>query len=267
MNKQFKKYFKLLGISVFQPSLKFLNDIVKAHLIKIPFENISKLLYKKQGADDIPDLSTYLDGIEKYNFGGTCYANNYYINLLLNHLGFDVMLCGADMKNPDVHIINIVTIDKQQYIVDTGYAAPFFKPLPLFLTKDYIVSLGNEKYIIKPKDEIGNSKIEHYYNGELRHWYTAKPKGRSIKEFRNVIKGSYSDEALFMNIFRITRFIENGSLVMRNLRLTESNGSNYTTIDFTRKELPQIVEDKFFIPADISREALNTINEFQDVFD
>lgn len=267
MNKHFEKYLKLLGISRSQPSLKFLNNIVKAHLIKIPFENISKLLYKKQGMDDIPDLSTYLDGIDKYNFGGTCYANNYYINLLLNHLGFDVMLCGADMKNPDVHIINIVTIDKQQYIVDAGYAAPFLKPLPLFLNKDLTISLGNEKFIIKPKDEISNSKIEHYYNGELKHWYTAKPKERSIKEFRNVIKGSYSDEALFMNIFRITRFTENGSLVLRNLQLTESNGSNYTTIDFTRNELPQIVEDKFFIPADISREALNTINEFQDVFD
>ncbi len=32
-----------------------------------------------------------------------------HLNQLLSHLGFDVMLCGADMKNPDVHLINIVT--------------------------------------------------------------------------------------------------------------------------------------------------------------
>ena len=107
LEKLFDKYLGLLGVEVSSPSFDFLCKIVRAHLLKVPFENISKLLYKKQRMDDIPDLHTYLNGIEKYNFGGTCYANNYYLNLLFNHLGFDVKLCGTDMKNPDVHIINM----------------------------------------------------------------------------------------------------------------------------------------------------------------
>ena len=265
-NSLFDKYLSLLGVKSSSPSFEFLCKIVRAHLLRIPFENVSKLIYKKQGMNNLPDLSTYLDGIEKYNFGGTCYANNYYLNLLLNHLCFDVKLCGTDMKNPDVHLINIVTVEGQEYIVDGGYAAPFLKPLPRFLTSDYVINLGDEKFILKPQDKNGTSKLEQYYNGEFKHWYTAKPQPRSIEEFNGVIKDSYADDAMFMNIFRITRFTTNGSLAMRNLQLTEVTGSLTTTIEVARSECPKIVEEKFLIPADVVKEALGTIKELIDTF-
>jgi len=185
----------------------------------------------------------------------------------LKNLGFDVKLCGADMKNPDVHIINIVTIEGREYIVDGGYAAPFLEPLPRFLTGDYVISLGNEKFILKPQDKNGLSKLEHYYNGEFKHWYTAKPRPRTMEEFSGVIKDSYSDDAMFMNIFRITRFTNSGSLVLRNLQLTETTGSLTTTIEVPRNEIPGIVEAKFLIPADVAEEALSIINDFKSTFD
>jgi arylamine N-acetyltransferase len=149
----FKKYLSLLEIEEVDPSLELLKKIVKAHLIKVPFENVSKLLFKQQGMTDIPDLKTFLEGIEQYNFGGTCYTNNYYLYLFLEHVGYNIKLCGADMKNPDVHLISIVNIDGHEYIIDGGYAAPFQVPLPADLRTDFIITLGNEKYIVKPKDE------------------------------------------------------------------------------------------------------------------
>jgi len=264
--KLFDKYLGLLGVESSSPSFEFLCKIVRAHLLRIPFENVSKLLYKKQGMDSLPCLYAYLDGIEKYNFGGTCYANNHYLNLLLNYLCFDVKLCGADMKNPDVHLINIVTVEGKEYIVDGGYAAPFLEPLPRLLTDDYVINLGPEKFILKPQDKYGLSKLEQYYNGELKHWYTAKPQPRCIENFRGVIKDSYADNAMFMNIFRITRFTTNGSLAMRNLQLTEATNSLTTIIDVPRSEIPGIVEKKFLIPSDVVEEALDTIKELKDNF-
>jgi len=160
----FDKYLKLLEVEKSQPSLDLLNRIVKAHLIKVSFENISKLLYKKQGMNYIPDLATYLDGVENYNFGGTCYVNNYYLFSLLKYLGYNIKLCGADMKNPDVHLVSIVKIENQEYIVDGGYAAPFLNPLPIDLKEDYIINLGLEKYVIKPKDDGGRTRVEQYYD-------------------------------------------------------------------------------------------------------
>jgi N-hydroxyarylamine O-acetyltransferase len=263
----FNKYQELLGVEVSKPSFELLGRIVKAHLIRIPFENISKLLYKKQGMNYIPDLSIYLDGIEKYNFGGTCYTNNYYLYLLLEHLGFDVRLCGADMKNPDVHLVNIVRIDEHEYIVDGGYAAPFLTPLPRDLAKDYFFGNGVEKYVVKPQDENGRTRVEQHYDGKLQHWYTAKPLPRKIEEFSKVIEDSYADDATFMNAVRITRFYENGSLILKNLSLIEINSLKSSSLKIRRDELPLVIRNKFGMPEEIVKEAISGIKELKDIYD
>ena len=80
----FFKYLKLLGIQRQSPSFEYLKEIVKGQLAKSPFEKISKLDWKKRlNLNQLIDFELYLDGIEKYNFGGTCYANNFYLNQLL----------------------------------------------------------------------------------------------------------------------------------------------------------------------------------------
>ena len=263
----FDKYLKLLGVEATAPSFELLCKLVKAHLTKVPFENISKLLFKKQGMNYIPNFQTFLGGIEKYNFGGTCYTNNYYFYLLLEHLGFDVTLCGADMKNPDVHLINIVKIDNHEFIVDGGYAAPFLKPLPRDLNTDFVISLGNEKYIIKPKDENGKTKVEQYSENELQHWYTAKPQPRKMEEFRKVIEDSYADASTFMNEIRIVRFDDNSSVSLRNITLTETTDSDVRTIQISRKEFPAVVQEKFGMPEHLVRDALESIKEIKDIYD
>jgi N-hydroxyarylamine O-acetyltransferase len=265
--KLFNKYLDFLGIERSEPSFELLHKIIKAHLKKIPFENISKLLYKKKGMNDIPDLPAYLNGIGQYNFGGTCYANNYYLYLLLTHLGFDVKLCGADMRNPDVHLISMIKIENMEYIADAGYAAPFLEPLPRDLKEDFTICSGREKYIVKPQDGNGNTKVEQYYDNELRHWYTAKPQPRKIDEFRKVIADSYADNAAFMNALRIVRFYENGFRSLRNFTLTELNGPDYSSIEISRNDLPGVINEKFGIPAIIADEVLSMPKEFRNIYD
>lgn len=265
-NKLFDKYLELISIDPTNSSFESLCNIVKAHLIKIPFENISKLLYKKKGMDYIPDLKTYLNGIENYNFGGTCYSNNYYLYLLIKHLGYNIKLCGADMKNSDVHVISIVTIEEKEFIVDVGYAAPFYSPLPRGLNEDYIIKSGEEAYYIKPLDNKGRTKVEQYYNGRLQHWYTAKPQARKIEEFTKVIKNSYAENAIFMNALRITRFTNQGSLVLKNLLLTETTRLKSSVTEITFKNISGIIQQKFGIPAEIVKEALLDLRELKDIY-
>lgn len=263
----FEKYLKLLGVEAADPSFDLLCRIVKAHLIKIPFENISKLLLKKQGLKYIPELDIYLEGIEKNNFGGTCYSNNYYLYLLLDHIGFNVKLCGADMKNPDVHLVSMVNVDGGEYIVDGGYAAPFLKPLPRDLNTDHIIRAGREEYLIKPRDDMGRTRVEQYYKGELQHWYTAKPYPRNIGEFRSVIEDSYQDYSTFMNAICITRFSENGSSALKNLFLTDTNSEGARTIKIKRDDIPSIVAEKFRMPESLVKEALESVGELKDIYD
>ncbi|HXX64100.1 MAG TPA: arylamine N-acetyltransferase, partial [Bacteroidota bacterium] len=107
--QQIDLYLEALELSEQDPSLPALQDLVRAHLERVPFENISKLYYMQRfGLKEMPPLERFLEGIRRYHFGGTCYSNNYYLNRLLLSLRYDVRLCGADMSSPDVHIVNIV---------------------------------------------------------------------------------------------------------------------------------------------------------------
>jgi N-hydroxyarylamine O-acetyltransferase len=263
----FNKYLKLINVEATSPTYEFFCKLVKAHLIKVPFENISKLLFKKRGMNYIPDLDTFLVGIEKHNFGGTCYTNNYYFHLLLDHLGFDVKLCGADMKDPDVHLINIVTIDEKEFIVDVGYAAPFLQPLPRDLNSDFVIEFGNERYVVRPKDENGKTLVEQYSGNELQHWYTVKPEARKFEEFREVIEDSFADDSTFMNAIRAVRFTSNGSVSLRNYLLKETNGTNVTPIKILREDIPGVIYEKFGMPEELIKEALDCIKEIKDIYD
>jgi len=76
------QYLAILGVVRREPSLEALRELLKAYLTRIPFENISKLYYRKRlGLVSLPPIQLYLDGIDKYHFGGTCYSNNYHFYL------------------------------------------------------------------------------------------------------------------------------------------------------------------------------------------
>ncbi len=263
------RYLRVLGIPRREPSRDALTDLVAAHVKRVPFENVSKLYYRKHlGLRSVPGAELFLEGIERHNLGGTCYTTNYYLNLLLTHLGYEVRLCGADMANPDVHMVSMVTVDGREYLVDVGYAAPFLAPLPRDLTQDHVIALGRDRYVLKPQDEEGRSRLELYRNGRLKHGYVAKPTARPIEHFNSVIVDSFTDHATFMNALLLVRFLSSGrSNVVHNLELIESHGaeSRVNRID-NRVELVSVVERHFEIPRTIVAEALADLGQFQDAW-
>jgi len=245
------------------PDLDALEELVEAQLTRVPFENISKLYHKKNiGLRGLIDLDRHLDGIENWNLGGTCYANNYYLHLLLKYLGYKVKLCGADMTEPDVHLVNMVTLDGREYLVDGGYGAPLLKPIPLDLGEDYAVEPGNERYVLSPRDNRGYSHMGHYRDGQLIHGYTAKPIGREISYFLEVIRDSFSDKSTFMNGLAIIRFYPNRSLAIRNFNLIESEGRNIKISKMGgREELLRVAKEVFSVPPEVLTDAMNEIAE------
>ncbi len=264
----FKEYLQILDVSVKKPSIDALKELISSHLAHIPFENISKIYYKKKlNLLYIPTLELYVEGIRKYNFGGTCYSNNFYFNRLLKYLGYNIVLCGADMKNPDVHIVSIVTIENQEFIIDVGYAAPFFEPLPRNLSTEYQINFGIDKYILLPKDCNGFSRLNFYRNNILKHSYVVKPYSRSISEFDHVIKASFDITATFMNAILLVLFGKNSSKVIHNFSIIEFENNNYKkTILPDENELMKEIENKFRIPKEITGESLSQISNYNDAW-
>lgn len=260
------RYLGLLGVPKRPPSLDALGELVAAHLMHVPFENVSKLYYRKHmGLNNIPDIATYLDGIERYHFGGTCYSNNYYFYLLLANLGYAAKLCGADMNNPDAHMISMVTVEGREYLVDVGYAAPFLAPLPRDLTEDYTIVLGRDRYVLKPQDANGCSRLELYRDGNLKHGYLAKPAPKQIEDFS--VADSFRADATFMNALLLVRFYRDRSLVIHNLTVIESQGTASKSHSLnSRDELGRVVERHFGIPKGIVMEAVGELRQLNDAW-
>lgn len=261
-DKLFIKYLDILGLKRQRPSPESLKEIIKVHASKIPFENISKLYYRNRlNLKELIDFELYLDGIERFNFGGTCYSINYYLNRLLDWLGYDIKLCGADMSNPDVHIVNIINIKNREFLVDLGYAAPFSEPIPLDLQSDYSIRAGEKQYIVKPRKDRGNSRVELYQSGILRHGYVIKPEARNIKDFQTIISNSFEENATFMNTLLITRFVDNCFFTIHNMTITECNGihSNSHLIE-SIYQLTSIIENRLGIPKRITTESISNLS-------
>jgi arylamine N-acetyltransferase len=262
------RYLHLLGLRRKEPDLRALEEIVHAHVVTIPFENISKLYYlRTAGLRGIVGIGQYLDGIERFHFGGTCYANNVHLNTLLTSLGYDAHLCGADMSKPDVHLVNLVHIDGREFIVDAGNAAPFFSPLPRDLTVEHRITHGNDSYVLLPQDPEGRSRMMQYRNGLPRHGYVVKPGPRKISEFERVIGDSFLPGAVFMNSVLLVGFHGGTSHVIHNLHVVEYEGPTAIkrqpgSIDALVDEIERI----FSIPAGISRIALEGVSLEQDAW-
>ncbi len=270
MNERLKgRYLQVLELEESTPTLEFLKRIVTAHLARTPFENISKLYrFRLDGRTSIPDLDDYLDGIEGMNFGGTCYANNTHLFTLLRGLGFTVRLCGADMNRPDVHAISMVEIEDCEYLVDVGYAAPFFEPLPRDLERDLTIDFGRCRYILHPQDEQGRSRLDLLRDGSTVHGYLAKPKAKSTDDFAHVIGESYRPDATFMNTVVAERFSPGRSVRIQNLTLTEAgiDGPSSSTDLHDLDELIEAIEHHIEIPVDITRQAISGISLDADIY-
>jgi arylamine N-acetyltransferase len=263
-----QRYLDTLGVGKKVPSRNALIELVTAHLTRVPFENISKLYYRKHlGLADLPTLPQYLDGIAQNHFGGTCYSNNYYFYCLLTSLGYEVKFCAADMAAPGVHAFSLVRVEGREYLVDTGYAAPFLSPLPRDLTTDYTIELGRDRYVLRPQDRNGCSRLDLYRDGVLKHGYLARPEPRRIEDFSGVIRSSFLPDATFLNSLLLTRFYPGRSMAIHNFALIASEG----TVSRIRQlnsldELISSIEERFEMPRSIIAEALSGMEKFRDAW-
>jgi arylamine N-acetyltransferase len=264
-----ERYLAILGLRPEPPSLRALKALVQAQLTRVPFENISKLfLSRREGTVTMPSLEGFLDGIERFHLGGTCYPTNGYFNLLLRYLDYDARLCGADMASPDAHMVSIVRVDGREFLVDVGYAAPFFEPLPRDLPDEHVIRWADERYVLEPRDAAGRSRLHQEHRGRRIHGYLANPQPRSLAYFDRVIRASYGDDATFMNAVLLVRFWPGRSVRIYNLEVIESapDWARVTQLQ-DREQLVEAIHEHFEIPRSLVRGAVEGLGDLRGVHD
>jgi len=156
-------------------SLKFLNELIKAHQEKVKWETLTKIIDWEKGnktEDYFPSIETYINRITTKGLGGTCWTQSIGFHWLLSNLGFDVQYMYMDPG----HLCLRVNLE-QPYYVDVGYCAPLFQAYPLY--ESFQVSNVRETFTY----EVSNNKIEITRNpGPTKTLHTEPIHLSSMKE-------------------------------------------------------------------------------------
>ena len=244
----FARYLRILGFDDVPSGITGLEELVRRHLCRVPFENVSKLLLiAREGAGRVTTLTEFLDGIERLDLGGTCYSSNPFLAELLRFIGYDADLLGADMTNPNVHTVIRVRIDGIAYHIDVGYAAPLYQPIRLDLLP-FEVAHGDNRYVLETAGN-GECCLRVSQGRELIHGYVVHQPPRTLRFFRDIILDSYAPGRTFTSCLRITRFFGTHTVELRNSNLTLYRGTEMevTTLRSVR-ELREAVDRQFAMP-------------------
>jgi arylamine N-acetyltransferase len=118
--------------------LPFLHALTRHHTAYVPFENL-ELHYSAHKTVSLDPIHLYTKFVEKRR-GGRCMENNTFFATVLRSLGFDVRNLGGRVSRamspyPEVrqnqsqtydgwnHMLNIVRLDDEWYVVDVGMGA------------------------------------------------------------------------------------------------------------------------------------------------
>ena len=251
----YDRYLRLLGISHVPAGVDGLRLLVLRHLIRVPFENVSKLLlFGREGAGRALTLTEFLDGIEHRDLGGTCYLLNPYLADLLRALGYKADLLGADMTNPDVHTCIRVHLPPRAYHVDVGFAAPLRQPIPLDAFP-HVITEGSHRYVLDK--HLRGLALTFQSDDEPPLSYVAHGPPREFEYFTPVIRASFAPEAYFLNRLRIARFFEDYSVELLNRTMSTHRGGATVTTEFaTFAELERAVHTEFALPRCPVRDAV-----------
>jgi arylamine N-acetyltransferase len=252
-----RRYLRLLGIDGVPSGLDGLRLIVRRHLIRVPFENVSKLLlFDRERAGRAFTLSEFLDGIEHQDLGGTCYSANPHLAELLQALGYDADLLGADMTSPDVHTCIRVNMGPG-YHVDVGYAAPFREPIALD-SLPYTVVEGTHRYVFDRHPR--GLAVTFQSTGEPSLSYVAHDPPHTPDYFAQIVRASFLPEAHFLNRVRIARFFDDYSVELHNRIMSVHRDGRTTEREFASlDEMEQAVHTDFALPRCPVREGVEVL--------
>ncbi|UFJ41853.1 arylamine N-acetyltransferase [Brevibacillus humidisoli] len=270
------RYLERLGLTPEPPSYSFLGAICRAHLVTVPFENISKLLYyqsRKQMAAPIPPVELFVDNMSRYHFGGTCYTLNSRLYLLLKALGFDCyyVLLGSDHMSV---LVRLPDLPGERVFVDCGSAAPLFSPVRFERDQQKFSSFAGEQIRLVPdQKQQGWYRYLRYRRNELisNEWLFHPDDAKTFGQFIPIIERSNQPGTPFMTLLRCQLFQldKRRNLSLRNnvFTIRYEDGSDSKLLLGSAEEIRQVLADEFRLPRLPVEEAVKVLQSLGvDVF-
>ncbi|MFC0215012.1 arylamine N-acetyltransferase [Paenibacillus chartarius] len=216
--------------------MEYLRFLIKRHLHRFPFENLSKFHYysnrARSGLQWLPDTATFLGHHENEGVGGNCYILNVHFGELLKSLGFAVETVRA--VNGNMHLANKVSVEGKSYYVDVGYGAPLFEPLdpeeqPRFSRRGEDVEIT--------RIETGRYMIDRRVNGQSFVTKIIEWTPVTIESFGEAITHSLRDEEdnPFMRRIVATLFNQEAAYSVVNQKLFIKTDKSTEVHEYSRQ--------------------------------
>ena len=200
-----ENYINRLGLQRQEPTLDYLNKLIRSHQENIPFENFTRIIEFHSTPNKFPTLEEYLNRFTE-GTGGVCWSHARSFKWLLTQLGFKVEYLYMEPG----HVCLKVNLD-QNYYVDVGYAAPFFEAYPL--KHSFEVQASSELFQYQVHDSFvevirtpGPTKKLHLKRATELDLEMSFTQGNTWKQNR------------FLSILVINKY-ENGNLIRLNNEL------------------------------------------------
>jgi arylamine N-acetyltransferase len=223
-----QRYIDHIGIEAGEPGLEWLSRFCEAHLVKVPFENVTSLL-RRLIAGDGPvapiDPEKMLDAWIHGEGGGVCFDVAAMVNTLLPVLGFDAYPILGDIAFPGSHNAAVVRLDEGLHMVDLGCGAPFAEPIPLDrVSEQHRAGLA---YRFRPDLASMTCEQDRMIEGEWKHFchYDLRPASPERRQ-AGYQRHHEAGKTWVTNSIALVRFLENGEVLQvqngRFVRHTDS---------------------------------------------
>ncbi|KAL0936964.1 arylamine n-acetyltransferase 1 [Colletotrichum truncatum] len=150
-------------------ALQLLTELQAHHLARVPFESLT-LHYSKHRQISL-DLQDLFRKVVIESHGGYCMEMNALFGAVLKSLGYTVLSVGGRIKGDErfggwSHMLNLITIEGQRYMVDVGFGKGAAM-IPVLMKK----SGGHEFTTIAPlRGKLVYEQLDQHTDPNQRMW-------------------------------------------------------------------------------------------------
>ncbi|HEX8174648.1 MAG TPA: arylamine N-acetyltransferase [Pyrinomonadaceae bacterium] len=231
------------------PTAETLRQLQVAHLLAVPFENLS--IHVKEPIV-LEDEALFTKIVERRR-GGFCYEANGLFAALLRELGFEVAMLSAEVVNAEGsfgpsfdHMALMVSLE-QRWLVDVGFGDSFLEPLLLDERGEQVE--GERAYRILPDD--AQLVLEQRDNGgewKAQYRFTLQP--YEYADFAEMCRyHQTSPQSHFTRARICSRATPEGRITLSEMRFitTSKNGSRQERLLTSQEERADILREHFGI--------------------
>lgn len=232
-----------------EPTVETLNALQKAHLLSVPFENLSI----HAGEPIVLNEEALFDKIVWRRRGGFCYEVNGLFAGLLRELGFHVEMLSARVARADGslgpefdHLALLVKIGENNFLADVGFGDSFLEPLRLDERKEQ--EQGERAYLIEENgEELTLFQCKSNEDWAPQYRFTLKP--YRFSDFAGMcLYHQTSPESHFPKKVVCSRATEKGRETLTDLRFIETiNEEKRERILNGKEEFDKLLRERFGI--------------------